>query len=139
MSPPKANPFMGDLKKRILRDWSFKPLIWWRYIDDIFCYGSMGKKNWKSSCLDINYWDHPSITFAFKHSWGEIDFLDVEIIKENNWLNNSFTAEILNGKLHFLCSGRTELFYRQRKEFHKDKSVFYITYYPDFLRLKNIL
>ena len=36
MAPPYAIIFMGDLEERILQNCSFKPLVWWRYIDDIF-------------------------------------------------------------------------------------------------------
>ena len=36
MTPHYAIIFMGDLQERILQDCSFKPLVWWRYTDDIF-------------------------------------------------------------------------------------------------------
>ena len=36
MVPVEAIIFMGDLEGRILQDCSFKSLVWWRYIDDIF-------------------------------------------------------------------------------------------------------
>ena len=46
MAPPYAIIFMGDLEERILQDCSFKPLVWWKYLDEIsFCYGNMWKKN----------------------------------------------------------------------------------------------
>ena len=36
MAPPCAIIFNGDLEEQILQDYSFIPLVWWRYIDDIF-------------------------------------------------------------------------------------------------------
>ena len=36
MAPPYAIMFMGGLEERILQNCSFKPLVRWRYIDDIF-------------------------------------------------------------------------------------------------------
>ena len=36
MCPPYAIIFMGNLEELILQDCSFKPLVWWRYIGDIF-------------------------------------------------------------------------------------------------------
>ena len=36
MAPPYAIIFMGDLEERILQGCSFKPIVWWRYIDDMF-------------------------------------------------------------------------------------------------------
>ena len=51
MAPPYAIIFIGDLEERILKDYSFKPLVWWRYIDDIFLLWQHGKKNKKSSWI----------------------------------------------------------------------------------------
>ena len=36
MNPVEAIIFMGDVEGQILQDCSFKSLVWWRYIDDIF-------------------------------------------------------------------------------------------------------
>ena len=36
MAPAYANLFMGDLEKKLLAQSPLKPLVWWRYIDDIF-------------------------------------------------------------------------------------------------------
>ena len=36
MAPNYANLFMGDLEEEILDSYPLKPLVWYRYIDDIF-------------------------------------------------------------------------------------------------------
>ena len=36
MAAPYTSIFMGDLEEWVLQNSSFKPLVWWRYIDDIF-------------------------------------------------------------------------------------------------------
>ena len=85
MAPPYAIIFMGDLEERILQNCSFKPLVWWRYIDDIFLLWQHGEEKLKEF-LDILNCYHPSIKFTSKYSRERIDFLDVEIIKEGNQL-----------------------------------------------------
>ena len=83
MAPPYAIIFMGDLKERILQNYSFKPLVWWRYIDEIFLLWQHVEEKLKEF-LDILNCYHPSIKFTSKYFRERIDFLDVEIIKEGN-------------------------------------------------------
>ena len=94
MAPPYAIIFMGDLEERILQSCSFKPLVWWRYIDDIFLLWQHEEEKLKET-LDILNRYHPSIKFTSKYSRERIDFLDVEIIKEGNrlltYLSNPLT------------------------------------------------
>ena len=83
MAPPYAIIFMGSYK--ILQDCNFKPLVWWRYIDDIFLLWQHGEEKLKEFLDILNHY-HPSIKFTSKYSREWIDFLDVEIIKEGNRL-----------------------------------------------------
>ena len=85
MAPPYAIIFMGDLEERILLNCSFKPLVWWRYIDNIFLLWQHGEEKLKEF-LDILNRYHPSIKFSSKYSRKRINFLDDEIIKEGNRL-----------------------------------------------------
>ena len=90
MAPPYAIIFMGDLEEQILQDYSFKPLVWWRYVDDIFLLWQHGEEKLKEF-LDILNRYHPSITFTSKYSREWIDFLDAEIIQEiNQFLTDVF-------------------------------------------------
>ena len=85
MAPPYAIIFMGDLEERILQNCNFKPLVWRRYVGDIFLLWQRGEEKLKEF-LDILNRYHPSIKFTSKHSRERIDFLYVEKIKERNQL-----------------------------------------------------
>ena len=71
MTPSYTINFIGDLEERILQDCSFKPLVWWRYIDAIFLLWQHGEEKLKEF-LNILHRYHPSTKF--------------EIIKEGNRL-----------------------------------------------------
>ena len=47
-APPYAILFMADLEEKILSAFEEKPMIWWRYIADIFLFGNMEKNLWKN-------------------------------------------------------------------------------------------
>ena len=47
-APPYACIFMGQIENKFLRTQSHQPMVWFRYIDDIFLFGLMEKKNLKS-------------------------------------------------------------------------------------------
>ena len=68
-----------------MQDCSFKPLAWWRYIDNIFLLWQHGKEKLKEFLNILNCY-HSSIKFTSKYSRERIDFLDIEIIKEGNRL-----------------------------------------------------
>ena len=63
MAPLYTIIFMGDLEERILQNCSFKPLVWWKYIDDIFLFWRHGEEKLKEF-LDILNRYHPSIKFT---------------------------------------------------------------------------
>ena len=44
-APPYACIYMDQVEQKFLATQINQPLIWLRYIDDIFLYGLMGKKN----------------------------------------------------------------------------------------------
>ena len=67
MASPNAIIFMGDLEERILDECSFKPLVWWRYTDDIFLLRQHGEEKLKEF-LDILNRYHPTIKFTSKYS-----------------------------------------------------------------------
>ena len=63
MTPTYAIIFMADLDERIMQDCSFKPLVWWRYIEDTFLLRQHGEEKLKEF-LDILNSYHPSINFT---------------------------------------------------------------------------
>ena len=49
-SPTYASIFKDEIEINFLDTQELKPLVWFRYIDDVlFFFGHMAKKNWKSS------------------------------------------------------------------------------------------
>ena len=50
MAPSYAIMFMAALEEHILRSCPSTPLVWWRYIDDVFWYGHILKRDLRNSC-----------------------------------------------------------------------------------------
>ena len=77
-----ANIFMSAVETEITRLSPNKPLVWKRYIDDIFSLWNIDKRSIGSFIeLANNY--HPTIKFTAEISDIEITFLDTCIYKEN--------------------------------------------------------
>ena len=85
MAPPYAIVFLGDLEEKILKESDKNPLVWWRYIDDIFMLWQHGENELKKFLEFLNCY-HPTIKFTADYSKEKINFLDVEIIKKDNRL-----------------------------------------------------
>ena len=81
MAPPYAIIFMGDLEEKILEKSALKPLVWWRYIDDIFMLWQHGEENLKEFLKALNCY-HPSIKFTSEYSKDKINFLDVNVFRK---------------------------------------------------------
>lgn len=82
MAPEYAIIFMDNLEQKFLESQPHKPLVWLRYIDDIFMI-------WPHSCealdafkISLNSY-HKTIKFTFETSDTEIHFLDTIIKKDN--------------------------------------------------------
>ena len=69
-------------KKKALISASYSPLIWWRYIDDIFILWSYGEEKLIEFITYLNGL-HPSIRFTSSYSTTEIPFLDVRVLLNN--------------------------------------------------------
>ena len=86
MAPNYANIFMAEFEENMLDEYEKKtgqrPLIWWRYIDDIFCIWTGGKENLQGFIEFVqNYSKNKNmksdIQFTFNQSTEEVNFLDV--------------------------------------------------------------
>ena len=82
---PYAILFMGYLEHKILNYFVEKPLVWWRYIDDIFMISQHGEEKLKEF-LKILYSCQPTIKFTAKYSLDKVYFLDVEVIRSGKKL-----------------------------------------------------
>ena len=69
---------MADLEEKILSASEKKPMIWWRYIDDIFFIREHGEESLEKFLNKLNSF-HPAIKFTAEYSKETINFLDVNI------------------------------------------------------------
>ena len=69
---------MADLEEKILSAFEEKPMIWWRYIDDIFFIWEHGEESLEKFLNKLNSF-HPTIKFTAEYSKETINFLDVNI------------------------------------------------------------
>ena len=77
-APAYANLFMTRLEKRLLEASPYKPLIWMRFIDDVFFIWMHGEEKLESF---INYLNssHATNKFTSEQSRDGISFLDVQV------------------------------------------------------------
>ena len=85
MAPPYAIIFMDSLEEDILSNSLLKPLVWWRYIDDIFIMWEHGEEELKKFLETLNCY-HPTTKFTAEYSRAKINFLDVTVMKNGNQL-----------------------------------------------------
>ena len=80
MAPSYANLFMASLEKQILdtAPSQLKPLIWKRYIDDIFMIWPHGESSLQNFLHHLNSF-HPTIKFQHEKSNKSIQFLDTTV------------------------------------------------------------
>ena len=74
---PYSNLYMAVLVKRIFQNSKFKPFLWLRYLDEIFCI-------WTQDFQKLNELfnrTHPTIKFTMDYSAIEIDSLGVTVTK----------------------------------------------------------
>ena len=78
--------FMAELEEKILNTCTLKPLIWWRYIDDIFFIWEHGEESLSNFMKALNEF-HSTIKFTSQCSNKKINFLDVNIELSNGRLS----------------------------------------------------
>ncbi|GFR76762.1 hypothetical protein ElyMa_003951300, partial [Elysia marginata] len=78
MAPSYANLFMGALEGKMLNSSPHQPLIWLRYIDDIFLIWTHGSSTLDQFLTHANNF-HPTIKFTSEISPLKIPFLDIEL------------------------------------------------------------
>lgn len=88
MAPSYANIFMAALEEHFLSTQSKKPLLWKRYIDDIFLLWEHGEESLNSFLTALN--STYSVKFTHSYSPSTISYLDLNI----EILNNSFHSSI---------------------------------------------
>ena len=91
-----ANICMGTVESQILRRSVLKPLVWKRFIDDIFSIWNINKAQVTQFIEQANS-HHPTIKFTAEISDTDTTFLDTSIYKGERFANES----ILDIKTHF--------------------------------------
>ena len=76
-APAYANLFMTRLEERLLDASPDKPLVWMRFIDDVFFIWTHGEEKLKSFINHLNG-NHETIKFTSEQSPDKISFLDVQ-------------------------------------------------------------
>ena len=75
VAPNYANLFMDRFERKALSNWPLKPLIWLRFIDDIFMIWTHGEDKLNEFIQYLNS-IHPTIKLTHELSHSQIDFLD---------------------------------------------------------------
>ena len=81
MAPSYANLYMGHLEYRFLRETADQPLMWFRYIDDIFFIWTHGEEKLTQFFNHCNTFV-PHIKFEQTTSTTNIPILDVQVIND---------------------------------------------------------
>ena len=76
---------MAGLERKIFENGEFNPLVWLRFLDDIFCLWTEGEEKLNKFFKYLNEF-HPTIKFTMEKSYDKINFLDVVVYKENKHL-----------------------------------------------------
>ena len=92
MAPSYANIFMGSLEKRFLDTCQFTPLIWLRYIDDIFLIWTHGRDKLDSFIQFANSF-HQTIKFTSNISYTNIPFLDIMVSLKDGFLQTDLYSK----------------------------------------------
>ncbi|CAM5112749.1 unnamed protein product [Eretmochelys imbricata] len=88
MAPQYANIFMADLEQRFLSSRPLNPLLYLRYIDDIFIIWTHGKEALEEFHHDFNNF-HPTTNLSLVQSTQEIHFLDTTVLINNGHINTT--------------------------------------------------
>ena len=90
-APSYAILFLAALEEKLLADAQDKPWVWWRYIDDIFLIWQHGEEKLRDFITFLNG-AHDSIKFTAEWSTERVNFLDVQVIKQDdNLITDLFT------------------------------------------------
>ena len=103
MTPADANLFMGDLEQNLLAQSPLKPLVWWRYIDDIFMIWPHRKEKLNEFVNLLNS-SHETIKFTHEVSPSKINFLDVTVLLHNNNITTDLHVKSTDTHWSLLCS-----------------------------------
>ncbi|XP_074804365.1 uncharacterized protein LOC141984839 [Natator depressus] len=88
MVPQYANIFKADLEQCFLSSHPLMPLLYLRYIDDLFIIWTHGKEALEEFHHDFNNF-HPTINFSLDQSTQEIHFVDTTVLISDGHINTT--------------------------------------------------
>ena len=90
-APAYACIFMDEIETKFLETQEFQPLVWFRYIGDVFFIWTHGPDKPVPFTTESNNY-HPNIKFTYKSNKENITFLDLEVsLSENKLTTNLHT------------------------------------------------
>ncbi|KAK3756747.1 hypothetical protein RRG08_018469 [Elysia crispata] len=92
MAPTYANIFMGAIERRVLGSFPDKPLVWLRYIDDIFLIWTHGRAKLEAFIQNANTF-HTTIIFTSNISPIHVPFLDVMVTLLDNYIHTDLYSK----------------------------------------------
>ena len=92
-APPYACLFMDKLETNFLKTQKLQPLVWLRYIDDVFFLWTHGEEKLTQFLEDLNAFDS-NIKFTHEYNRKEIPFLDLKVgIKDGKITTNLYVKD----------------------------------------------
>ena len=85
-APPYACIYMDQVEQKFLATQINQPLIWLRYIDDIFFIWTHGEKELEKFMSSFNSFT-PNLKFTYESSKKDISFLDLKVSLSKNKLS----------------------------------------------------
>ena len=82
-APPYACLFMDKIETAFLETQQLQPLVWFRYIDDIFFIWTHGEQELQTFLRSLNEF-HTDIKFTYESSKESIAFLDLKVSVKNS-------------------------------------------------------
>ena len=104
-APPYACIFMNQVESEFLKTQQHQPLVWFRYIDDIFFIWTHGQEKLEGFLDNFNKF-HPNLRFTHEYSRKHVTFLDldVKIIDQKIFSNLHIKATDRHQYLHYTLS-----------------------------------
>ena len=100
-APPYACIFMGQIETKFLRTQSHQPMVWFRYIVNIFFIWTHGEEKLEEFMAHFNAFN-PNIQFTYESSRKSITFLDLDVALYNGRLEIT---------VHVKLTGRYQYFH----------------------------
>ena len=97
-APAYANLFMAKLEEEFLSSRTLKPLVWKRFIDDIFIIWTHGEQNLNHFLEDLN--TSSSVSFTWHYSTEKSTFLDIDITHKNDSFTTSIHVKPTNKQIY---------------------------------------